>query len=207
MSDQMSLFASDAPPPAMRPPASAKKDAEPPQRKKAFKVFYCLYPPADVAQAIAARRELLNQTTGLGGRPVQEHRLHVTLVHIGDWDEVPPSLLVAAQRAGDAVRAQPFDVAFDHALHFGRTGPCVLGSYQELAALKAFRLQLGMAMADQGLPVDPRFTPHVTLAYNGLAIASQAVEPVGWTVREFFLIKSHVGKSLHERVASWPLRG
>jgi 2'-5' RNA ligase len=51
------------------------------------------------------------------------------------------------------------------------------------------------------------FTPHVTLLYDRRCIDEQPIEPVGWTVREFALVLSLIGKTQHVPLGRWQLRG
>jgi RNA 2',3'-cyclic 3'-phosphodiesterase len=46
------------------------------------------------------------------------------------------------------------------------------------------------------------FTPHVTLWYGERELAENPIEPIGWTVREFVLIRSLRD---HTHLACWPL--
>lgn len=53
--------------------------------------------------------------------------------------------------------------------------------------------------------VEKTFTPHTTLLYDGQRIESQAIDPVGWTAREFVLVHSELKKTRHNILARWPL--
>jgi len=46
------------------------------------------------------------------------------------------------------------------------------------------------------------FTPHVTLLYDARDVEEYPIEPIGWTVKEFVLIRSSNG---HEHLVRWPL--
>jgi 2'-5' RNA ligase len=46
------------------------------------------------------------------------------------------------------------------------------------------------------------FTPHVTLLYDARDVDEYPIEPIGWTVKEFVLIRSLNG---HEHLVRWPL--
>ena len=109
-----------------------------------------------------------------------------------------------------AIRAAPFEVAFDCAMSFsGKSNgrPLVLCSSKNLAALAAFQQTLSTAIRKAGLHqwVQPSFVPHVTLLYDGRRVPKQAIEPISWTVREFVLVHSLLGRSRHEPLARWPL--
>jgi 2'-5' RNA ligase len=71
----------------------------------------------------------------------------------------------------------------------------------------AFVDQLDQALQSVGIFVKshPRFIPHVTLLYDEERVARHAVEPITWTVREFALVRSLLGRSEHRILQSWPL--
>jgi RNA 2',3'-cyclic 3'-phosphodiesterase len=103
-------------------------------------------------------------------------------------------------------------VVFDRVMSFrGKSGnrPLVLRGDDGLAALTAFQQVLGEAMMKAGLWrwAKPNYTPHVTQLYADRGIAEQVVERVGWTVREFVLVRSLLGQTRYIPLARWPLRG
>ncbi len=104
--------------------------------------------------------------------------------------------------AGRAVEVERLDVAFNRIESMGvenRGGPLVLRGSEGLAALRRLQRALGAAMKDAGLGpyVRTSFKPHVTLLYDDRYVGSRAVDPVGWTVTEFDLLHSIIGKSKH----------
>ena len=50
------------------------------------------------------------------------------------------------------------------------------------------------------------FVPHVTLLYDKDGIDEQPIERIGWTVTEFVLIHSLLGRGQYIALARWPLR-
>jgi 2'-5' RNA ligase len=48
--------------------------------------------------------------------------------------------------------------------------------------------------------------PHITLLYDDLSVPKQGIEPIRWSVAEFRLIRSLVGKGEHHEVKRWALR-
>ena len=105
------------------------------------------------------------------------------------------------------VRAEPFEVSFDRSASF-RGGPdnrpFVLIGEKGLRRLQSFRQMLGAAMMRRGLRrlANTNFTPHVTLLYDPRGVDEYPIEPIGWTVREFVLVRSSNG---HEHLVRWPL--
>ena len=140
------------------------------------------------------------------GQPVDTDRLHLTLFHLGDYvDQIPPDLVPAARAAAGKVRFAPFEAIFDCV--GGTRGQFLLRATDELASLRSFRTALGSALIEAGLRrhIGGGFTPHVTLSYDFSDAPETHVAPIGWTVREFHLVESLLGKHRHIRLGSWPL--
>ncbi len=76
-----------------------------------------------------------------------------------------------------------------------------------VAAIKAMRQVLSAALAGAGQRrvAATQFTPHVTLLYDDKLVAEQPIPPIGWTVTEFVLIHSLLGKTEHIPLGRWPL--
>ena len=195
MSDQLSLMGFEAPPPAV----------------PTDRLFFALQPSAAACAQITALGEALRQTHGLHSKLIAPERLHITLHHLGDHAGVPADLVEAAGRAAARMVCPPFDVVLDHAMSFRMRrdkAPFVLRTAEgQDGALMDFQRELGLAMAREGLghSVDVRFTPHVTLTYAPRELPESPVEPVRWTVREFVLIHSLLGKTEHRVLGRWSL--
>lgn len=178
----------------------------------AHRLFLAIKPDADTAARIAQRVEQLRPVVGFKGKPLRPERLHVTLHHLGDFVQPPTEDLVARTRlAAAGLTLAPFDVAFDQVVSFhGRRDhrPFVLVGEDSVAALMAFQAALTEALQRTGVPV-PRgqFKPHVTLLYDRGGFAPKAIEPIAWTVREFVLIHSWLGKTRYDELGRWSLNG
>jgi len=173
------------------------------------RLFLAVFPdPATVAQlsALAAGQCARH---GLRGKPLLPERLHVTLLHLGDWAGLPPGVVDATMKAAARVRAAPFDVAFDRVASFdGRRDklPFVLRAEGGNAPLRAFQADLETQLREAGVaPAGIGFEPHVTLAYDARKVAAEAVSPIRWRVDEFVLVHSLLGKTRHVRLGRWPL--
>lgn len=187
-------------------PPQAKALPKPRKEKLPFSVFFSIFLPSEFAKPIAEQVAGFGREHGLVGKPLLPHRLHITLHDLGNFEEVPADLVTLALAAGGAMAASGFDVTFDHAMSFASSGTYVVcGDAAGTAALVTFREALGAAMADAGLKVKKSFTPHMTVAYDRHRIAKHDIEPITWTATEFKLIKSHVGKGIHETLGRWPL--
>jgi 2'-5' RNA ligase len=148
----------------------------------------------------------------LSGWPLRADRLHVSLHSLGDYrNGLPDSIVATATRAGERVVYHLFDVAFDRVESFptsNRRRPLVLLGSDKLAELHDFQQAVGAAMNEVGLGsfVATNFNPHVTLLYDErLVVGPQFIAPVKWTVREFVLVHSLVGRTQHIHLARWPL--
>ncbi|HEY1391872.1 MAG TPA: 2'-5' RNA ligase family protein [Methylibium sp.] len=175
------------------------------------RLFFALYPDASAAARIAQLAQRLRGELRLRGRPLQTERFHVTLHHLGDYAGLPADVLRCAKQAAAAIAVPPFEIAFDRAMSFDRkpsNRPFVLqGSGEGLAGVLAFQQALGEALKNAGLGrwVAPRFTPHVTLLYDDRRVDEEAIEPIRWTVREFVLVDSLLGRTQHVPLERWPL--
>lgn len=190
--------------PGMEPAARAARATD--------RLFFAVFPDADAAERITALSAQLREAHGLRGKPHAPDRLHATLHFLGDHlGGLPQAEVDAACRAADSIAAAPFDVVFDRVESFQRkprNRPFVMrGPDASLAALRGLRNRLGLALQRDGWILDAHFTPHVTLLYDDLAVPTQAVEPVRWTVREFVLVHSRIGCAQHIPLGRWPLVG
>lgn len=178
----------------------------------AHRVFLAIKPDAETAERIVRLVEQLRPVVGFKGKALRAERLHITLHHLGDFVQLPPEDLVArARSAAEKLALAPFEVAFDQVVSFhGRRDhrPFVLLGGEGVDGLMAFQLALGDALLHAGVHV-PRghFKPHVTLLYDRGGFAPKAVEPVTWTVREFVLIHSWLGKTRYDELGRWSLKG
>lgn len=172
------------------------------------RIFFACLPDAETAARIHARAQALQETHGLSGTLILPEHLHVTLFHLGDWSALPAEIVDTARRAAAEVRTAPFDVVFDRARSFrNRTGvyPFVLTG--DLAAWSPLHEALGTALGRSGLGGATRgeFQPHVTLTYDEKRIPPAAIPPISWTVRDFVLVHSLLGKTTHIHLDRWAL--
>lgn len=182
---------------------------EPPQPTD--RLFFAVFPDIATAARIAGIAQVLRSRHGLRGKPLHTDRFHVTLHHLGDYAGLPGDLVARAGQAAMRVDLPAFDVAFDSASSFSRqprNRPFVLRGDAGVASLQELQSALGkdMAACGMGRLVEHKFTPHVTLLYDDRAVAPQPIEPIVWTVREFVLVRSLLGKTEHLILGRWSLR-
>ncbi|QTC92974.1 2'-5' RNA ligase family protein [Brevundimonas goettingensis] len=174
------------------------------------RLFFGLFPDAATAQRIAALGEDLKRKHGMKSKVHAVDRLHVTLFHLGDFPGLPNDLVRKATAAAEGMKAEPFEVTFDHATSFAgrpKNRPFILkGSEAGLADLQAYRAAVGLALASQGVKTAGAFTPHVTLLYDDPIIEPDPIAPISWTVRELVLVRSLLGQGVHEHIGRWPLK-
>ncbi|HEY4941108.1 MAG TPA: 2'-5' RNA ligase family protein [Rhizomicrobium sp.] len=176
------------------------------------RIFFACLPDAGTAARIHARAEALKREHGFAGNLILPEHLHVTLFHLGDWIRLPDEIVALANRAAAEVLSPPFDVRFNKAESFrNRTGvyPFVLTGDKDAAPWRPLYDALGAALKRHGLAsvVHEEFKPHVTLLRDAKRAKAFAVEPLGWTVRDFVLVHSVLGKTTHNHLARWPLPG
>lgn len=181
---------------------------KPPARghHRKYNLFFAILPQLEDAKSLAALRQRIAQEYGVYGKPLAVDRLHVSLHGLGAHDVLPPWLVQLARMVASSIIFPEFEVVFDRARVFHSKGlPYVLCGDDGVEALKRFRRELGMAMANMGMPVFNHFEPHMTLAYGGPEMLQHPVMPVRWVVRDFVLINSHYGKTYYEELGRWSL--
>jgi 2'-5' RNA ligase len=195
----------DVPAPAARPRETRKvrPQAAPPQHTW----FFALRPAVPDAARLDAFAEELLTSHGVTGKRVGAERLHITLELVGhDSDE---RVVEAACRAADTVRFPAIDAGFDAAVTFSApSGPFVLLGDDGLEAVRELRTALGCAMAEHGFTPQRSYEPHMTLGYDPRhRVERISLDPIGFQIAEFALVKSHIGLSRHEVLRVWPLNG
>lgn len=173
-------------------------------------VFFAIFPDAEAAAHIAHLAQRLRDKHGLTGKPLAARRFHVSLHYVAD--HLPQNIVAAANEAVSRIAMPPFRIGLDHAKSLGRrehNRPFVLGGGDGVAGLVRFQHMLGTAMQEAGLGrwIGPSWLPHLTLLYDDRDIKVEAIEPVSWTVHEFVLVHSFLGRTRHIPLARWPLRG
>jgi RNA 2',3'-cyclic 3'-phosphodiesterase len=179
-------------------------------------VFFALQPDGELSARIAALSQELKARYKLAARPIAPERLHLSLFHVGTWLGLRQDVVREARNVAASLREPTFRVAFDKVVSFaGKPGnrPLVLtadetdDSASGTVAVKAFYRTMTDAMLRAGINkgVNGKFTPHVTLMYDGHKIVEPIDDEIAWTVREFVLIHSFVGLSKYEILGRWPL--
>lgn len=176
------------------------------------RLFLGLMLPAPQAAEATEVLDHSRETQGLRGNPIRPDRLHITLIHVGDYANALPGSVVESVRQASATLAVPaFDITLDRVSSFsGAPGkhPHVLLGDRGVEALKAFRADLLTAVVRHGVKPLSRqeFNPHVTLTYGDQRLPERPIRPISWRPTEFVLIHSEVGRSIYHMLGRWPLR-
>jgi 2'-5' RNA ligase len=168
-------------------------------------LFFSIFPDQAAAVRIANAAEHFRRAYGLKGAPCLTDRFHVTVQGLGNYDGLPRSVIAKAIEAGAAVMSRPFEVAFDRVTSFAGSDALVLCGGDGVDGLVMFHHDLSVALRKFGLSADSQFTPHITLLYDGRRIERQFIEPIRWTVRDFVLVHSLRGRTMHIPLERWHL--
>jgi 2'-5' RNA ligase len=170
-------------------------------------LFFAIRPDVGATGRLTYLMERLGRDGIMPGRSVEPDRLHITLHHLGDFDDqIPPNLAPTASMAA----ATGEDAAFWGRFRScgGTIGPFLLRASDGARTLRMFRQTLSEALIKAGLRrhVASAFNPHMTLSYDFGDTPEQIIEPIDWTIREFALIESLLGKHEHIERGCWSLR-
>ena len=172
-------------------------------------LFLAIYPDEAAASRIHDEAARIRTEHKLRTPPIPAHRLHITLHYLGAFAGLPADVIEQARAAASSIETPAFDLQLDRIETFASRRPkrplVIAGDANE--ACSAFVDTLDKALQTAGIFVKshPQFIPHVTLLYDEHRIARRSIEPIEWTVREFALVRSLLGRSQHEVLARWPL--
>jgi RNA 2',3'-cyclic 3'-phosphodiesterase len=179
--------------------------------KHLHRLFFAILVGSAIAGRLARKAIALNREFGLQGWLVPENHIHISLVGLGGHEEYPQELVETACHIGSMIVAKPFEVSFDRLSAFGG-GALVLRGSDGNPSLQKFWRDLTAVISDS--PLKPFLTrsiePHVTLLRDEVGvprIRERSIDPVGWTVRDFVLIHSLIGKGAYKQPGRWRLTG
>ena len=145
----------------------------------------------------------------LQGRPLDEHRLHVSLHGVGAYGQWSRNAFAAIDSIASTLTMRSFLVSFDRLLTFGSSGnrPLVLCGDDGVAGVMMLRNELIAGMRKVGFAAGTKdYIPHVTLLYDRTFVDEQFIEEICWPVDEIVLVCSLHGRSRHTPLARWKLR-
>ncbi|HTT96601.1 MAG TPA: 2'-5' RNA ligase family protein [Rhizomicrobium sp.] len=173
-------------------------------------LFFALLPEPGTVPPISQLGEIVCGAHRFRGKPIWPDRLHLTLLPVGNPHGGLEESVRRARIAAARVRAMPFEIALDITESFSVRDryPFVLGSGDGLHKFTALQKVLAYEMACEGFEGLSRISaPHMTLMWADRDVGEYPIAPIRWTVRDFVLVRSHVGQSRHEHIGRWPLRG
>jgi 2''-5'' RNA ligase len=82
-------------------------------------LFFAVFPDTRTATGISKLAQQLCSETRSKSKPLAANRLHVTLLHLGNFaGGLPPARVDAAMSAAASISMEPFSVEFDSAVSF-----------------------------------------------------------------------------------------
>lgn len=174
-------------------------------------LFFGVFPSAAACEAIAVEIDALRVEHSLLGQPVRPNRLHATLHYLGEHVQEREDIVDKACAAAARVTHAPFEMALASASSFSTRNdrhPCVLLCSEERPPIHGLWRELGNQLMAAGLGryLKREFVPHVTVLYDARVLTRQTIEPVGWQVRDFSLVRSRPARNDYEIVKTWSLR-
>lgn len=150
-----------------------------------MRLFFALWPPLAVAEALAAWARRLQRETG--GRVVAAKNIHLTLAFLG---EVPDERLPALRRL--PVWGEPHALPMDEAGYWARNSLLWAGPREKPPELARIAARLHDMLATAGFPTESRpFAAHVTLIRKARAPAEMPALPaLQWPVADCVLVRS-----------------
>lgn len=158
-------------------------------------------PPATIA------RQMAHSVEKEEGRHVFAEHLHVTLDHLGDFQDFPELTAACLAGFGATLAADPVQIILDRMVGSGRS--VSLRPQHKNAALHALQREVARVPASVGcrLNTDYGFNPHLTLFYRDGQPFTRMIEPFTWTIDEVLLVHSLVGQTRHRVLGRWRLSG
>ncbi|MCX7366355.1 MAG: 2'-5' RNA ligase [Alphaproteobacteria bacterium] len=161
------------------------------------RLFFAALLDPDTAGSLADLARRLRLGHELTGQPQAADRFHVTLLTTYEGQGVPDNAVTVAKALAGRVTMPPFRVVFDRALSFPG-GAFVLCGGEGVAGLDLLQQKFGATQQ--------RYEPHLTLLRDRHLVPEHPIQPVAWTVREFVLVHSLVGKTRHIHLDRWTLK-
>jgi 2'-5' RNA ligase len=174
----------------------------PAAKKDAARVFFALWPDAEVRDALSALAHGVRAECG--GRATRADKIHLTLFFVG---QIERSRLPGLHSAASTVRSTPFELVVDRLGYFRRARIAWAGAACP-PALAALVAALTGKLAGEGIAAEDRpFVPHITLAREApRKPTNTSIEPVAWLVRDFVLVESQRGsEGTYQILERWQL--
>lgn len=176
-------------------------------RPSRSRLFFALWPDAALRARLAAAAALIPPGGNAATYRVRPERYHLTLAFLGELDK---RQVEAAQRAGDAVRAEAFSIRLDRIGHFAGANVAWIGPALTAPGLARLKAALDRELLHYRLPVDSApFVPHLS-CLRRIREPPDAPEPaLDWAIDGFVLVRSARDRSGrpagYKVLRRWPL--
>jgi 2'-5' RNA ligase len=173
-------------------------------------LLFALFPGDAEASGFRQTAWDLRDTHHLGGQPLKQRRLHMTLIKVksyGPDGKIPQDDIDAAVMAASRVSYRSFPIIFNRAVSYPQSHAFVL-ECDELSnkRIAILRQMLAQHLKAADLPREQTTTPHMTMLYDRHRhFEPHAVPPMAWAATRFALILSHVGLTHHQWIKEWRL--
>jgi len=170
------------------------------QTDKPLRLFFALSCPSDLADAICNWRD----SHALGGRPVAQANLHMTLAFLGNQ---PATAVDGLKQLANSLRVDAFLLQLDQLQMIGKNFACLTPSLSPSPLIDLVG-QLHAGLSAHGVVLDSRpFLPHVTLSRQVHALPAMEPRAFRWAVKHFGLyLSENTAQGAHyTELASWSL--
>jgi RNA 2',3'-cyclic 3'-phosphodiesterase len=165
------------------------------------RLFFAIRPPVEIIGEIAA----LRYRPGVGGTPVSDAHLHVTLFMLGSFQDFPARQVTKICNVVSGAEFSALRVCFDLLVQ-GARSELLLASEPLRGAQALFeKLLLVLACAGIGPASWWPFQPHVTLRHTRQGGDIHPIDMLSWDNDQLFLIHSLVGLTRHRVCHQWSL--
>jgi len=161
-----------------------------------MRLFFALWPPESVAQALAGQADAL--VRHYGGKATRKETIHLTLAFLGEVDD---TLLPATIQAAQVVRGRSFALTIDRLGYWRHNRLLWAGCSSPAEELQILVENLREQLRAVSILCDEkqRFTPHLTLVRKVPdrrgAVGLAAIEPITWLCTSFVLVCSRLASA------------
>ncbi len=176
------------------------------EQDKKRRLFFALWPPAQVRESIAKTADPLLRK--IEGRTIRPDNFHITLHFIGSVSEDRKHCMHAAAQT---IMAHPFELSLDRFGYFNKAKIFWMAAQKLPAELNVLHQNLGKALSACDFAGDQRpYSPHVSLLrkYKGRSIDYPEFS-ISWLADEFVMVESNAGIDgvSYKVIETYPLHG